>query len=140
MADVWGIPAIKHWWLPDWNDCPPVVRSIHAFMEDRLPSTEGQTRSDDQRNMSGIFSQLSIGESPKSRTYNSPRTATSISESQSPTFTHETEAHQSLAVPEVDDQGMGSDTSMLDQTRESFYQMADNDVEVQMKLRAQGGP
>ncbi len=140
MADVWGIPEVKHWWLSDETQCPPIIRSIHAFMKDRLTSVEGQPRSEDQRNIKGIFSQLSVGESPKSSTHSSRETTTSSSVDKSPTFPGEGGVFQSLAIPAGDeDLDMASDNSMLDQTRESFYNMADEDVEVRKKLCAQGG-
>ena len=65
MAELWGIPEVNEWWLPDEGMCPPVVRSVRSFMENRLPQTEGQSRSEDQRNIKGFFSQLSLHESPK---------------------------------------------------------------------------
>ena len=42
-----------------------MVRSVRSFMENRLPQAEGQSRSEDQRNIKGIFSRLSLHESPK---------------------------------------------------------------------------
>lgn len=65
MADEWNVPEINDWWLPDENACPPVVRSIQAFMEDRVPQEGGQSRSEDQRNIKGIFSKLSFFENPQ---------------------------------------------------------------------------
>ena len=65
MADEWNVPEINEWWLPDENACPPVVRSIQAFMEDRHPQEGGQSRSEDQRNIKGIFSKLSFFENPQ---------------------------------------------------------------------------
>ena len=65
MADEWGLPEINDSWLPDKGACPPVVRSVKAFMEDRIPQAEGQSRNEDQRNINGIFSKLSFNEEPK---------------------------------------------------------------------------
>jgi len=104
-------------------------------MEDRLPSVEGQSKAEDQRNIKGIFSQLSVGESLEISETSPP-----YSIDKSPTFTSEGEAFQSLAISAGDeDLGMASDNSMLDQTRESFYTMADEDIEVQRRLRTQSG-
>lgn len=137
MADVWGIADIRHWWLPGDEACPPVVRSIHTFMEDRLTNVEGQPRSEDQRNIKGIFSQLSVGDSPKPNTNCSQGTATHSPIAHTNTFAGEGESLQ--APPGDGDLGMASDNSMLDQTRESFYMMADEEIEVQRKLRVQAG-
>ena len=65
MAELWGIPEINDWWLPDEGTCPPVVRSVRSFIGDRLPYAEGESRSEDQRNIKGIFSQISLHGSPK---------------------------------------------------------------------------
>lgn len=140
MAEVWGLPEVRHWWLPDDEACPAVVRSIHTFMADRLTNVEGQSRSEDQRNIKGIFSQLSVGDNPKSSPSSSRGNAMHFPIENSATFADEGEPFQSLAVPPGDvDLDTASDNSMLDQTRESFYVMADKDLEVQRKLRAQRG-
>lgn len=61
MADEWGVPEVHDWWLPNENACPPIVRSVQAFMIDRLPQVEeGASRSEDQRNTNGVFSKLSL--------------------------------------------------------------------------------
>ena len=65
MAELWGIPEINDWWLPDDGICPPVVRGVRSFLGNRLPHTEGESRSEDQRNIKGIFSQLSLHQSLK---------------------------------------------------------------------------
>lgn len=125
MAELWGIPEVNEWWLPDEGICPPVVRSVRSFMENRLPQAEGQSRSEDQRNIKGIFSQLSLHESPKAGLKKAGGFGT-------PPFLDTTNlsaedlASQGLAdqTAEADlDQDTGSDNSMLDQSRESFYNM-----------------
>lgn len=65
MADEWGVPEVNQWWLPDANACPPIVRSVQSFMEDRVPQEEGQSRSEDQRHIKGIFSKLSLHDRPR---------------------------------------------------------------------------
>lgn len=65
MAELWGLPEVNEWWLPDEGTCPPVVRIIRSFTGNRLPHAERESRSEDQRNIKGIFSQLSLHESPK---------------------------------------------------------------------------
>ena len=125
MAEVWGIPEVNEWWVPDEGTCPPVVRSVRSFMENRLPQAEGESRSEDQRNIKGIFSQLSFHESPQAG-------LKQASSSETPSFfepmslSGEDQASQSLAGNAADpdsNQDMDSDNSMLDQSRESFYNM-----------------
>ena len=73
--------------------------------------------------MKGLFSKLRIEEDSSS-----PETAS--------TWTEEKGFAQSRAGPEIDFD-MDSDDSMLDQSRESFYNMAVGDVDLQKRLRAQ---
>lgn len=60
MAELWGVPEINHWWLPDDESYPAVVRSVRSFMENRLPLAARQSRSEDQRNIKGIFAQMTV--------------------------------------------------------------------------------
>ncbi|CAF9932952.1 hypothetical protein IMSHALPRED_009020 [Imshaugia aleurites] len=125
LADLWGIPEVNEWWLPDKGTCPPVVRSVRSFMEIRLPQAESESRSEDQRNIKGFFSQLSLHESPRAslkqvgRQTTTPLTKSTI-------LSADDLASQSLAghteAADVD-QDMGSDDSMLAQSRESFYDL-----------------
>ena len=94
-------------------------------MEIRLPQAESESRSEDQRNIKGFFSQLSLHESPKAslkqvgRQTTTPLTKSTI-------LSADDLASQSLAghteAADVD-QDMGSDDSMLAQSRESFYDL-----------------
>ena len=98
MAELWGIPEINDWWLPDGGTCPPVVRSVRSSIGNRLPYAESESRSEDQRNIKGIFSQVSLHGSPK----------------------------PGLAAYAADagvDQDMGLDNSLLSQNREGSDDM-----------------
>lgn len=117
MAELWGLPEVNEWWLPDEGTCPPVVRIIRSFTGNRLPHAERESRSEDQRNIKGIFSQLSLHESPKAGLIQVGGRATPPIESRS--FFGENTASQSLAGDANLDQDMGSDTSTLGQSRES---------------------
>ena len=75
--------------------------------------------------MKGLFSKLRIEED------SSPHETAS-------TLTEDKGFAQSLAGPEIDFD-MDSDDSMLDQSRESFYNMAVGGVELQEGLRTQYG-
>ena len=123
MAQAWGLPELNRSWLPKEEACPQIIRSIHSFMENRLPQPEGRSRGEDQQKMKGLFSKLRIEEDSSS-----PETAS--------TLTEEKGFAQSRAGPEIDFD-MDSDDSMLDQSRESFYSMAVGDVGLQKRLRAQ---
>jgi hypothetical protein len=55
------------WWLPNDEGCPPIVRSIKDFIKERTRVPKDQV-SDDLREMRGIFSSLTISDSPPSDT------------------------------------------------------------------------
>ena len=124
MADEWGVPEVNEWWLPDENLCPPVVRSVRAFMEDRVPQAEAQSRSEDQRTINGVFSKLSFGESPASKQEGDKikglTTSTILNQAR-------TLADDSPSLPGLIhdfDIDMVSDDLMLQQSQDSFYNHA----------------
>ena len=59
MAELWSLPELLHWWLPNDEGYPPIVRSIRAFIEERTqPNRQSQT--EDVRNMKGLFANISL--------------------------------------------------------------------------------
>ena len=126
MAELWGIPEINEWWLPDEGICPPVVRGVRSFLGNRLPHTEGESRSEDQRNIKGIFSRLSLHESLKAGSTQAGGFGTPPS-IESPSLAVEDLASQGLGrhVTDVADldvnRNVSSDSSILGQSQEGFY-------------------
>lgn len=57
-----GYPP-SDWWLPNDEGCPPIIRSIKDFIKDRTQMPKDQV-SEDLREMRGIFSSLTISDSP----------------------------------------------------------------------------
>lgn len=55
------------WWLPNDEACPPIIRSIKDFITDRTTAPKDQA-SEDLREMKGLFSTLTISDSPSSDT------------------------------------------------------------------------
>lgn len=53
------------WWLPNDEACPPIIRSIKDFIKDRTTAPKDQV-SNDLREMRGIFSSMTISDSPPS--------------------------------------------------------------------------
>lgn len=84
---------------------------IRSFVGNRLPHAEGESRSEDQRNIKGIFSQLSLHESPKAGLIEAEGFATPPIESRR--FFGENTESQSLAGDADVDQDMSSDNSTL---------------------------
>jgi hypothetical protein len=64
MLESMGVGP-SDWWLPDDEACPPIIRSIKDFIKDRTQAPKDQV-SDDLREMRGIFSSLTISDSPPS--------------------------------------------------------------------------
>ena len=62
MAAHWNDPEIHHWWLPNEEAYPSVVRSVRLLMGDRLRDKESGQRSQEQRDMRGIFAAMSLEE------------------------------------------------------------------------------
>ncbi|KAL8833000.1 MAG: hypothetical protein Q9170_004579 [Blastenia crenularia] len=60
MAALWDDPSISHWWLPNDEGYPAIIRSIRSFTEERTPKTGGQSESEDVRNMKGLLERLNI--------------------------------------------------------------------------------
>ncbi|KAF2275660.1 uncharacterized protein EI97DRAFT_378796 [Westerdykella ornata] len=62
MLEQWGL-AHSDWWFPNDENCPPIIRSIKDFIQERTMAPKDQT-SEDLREMKGIFSTLTISDSP----------------------------------------------------------------------------
>ncbi|KAI4259304.1 MAG: hypothetical protein LQ352_000844 [Teloschistes flavicans] len=60
MANLWGIPEVHHWWLPNEEGYPPIVRSIRSFIEDRSQKSSDQPMTENVRTMKGLFDKLNI--------------------------------------------------------------------------------
>lgn len=60
MAELWGVPEIRHWWLPHDEGYPAIVRDIRSFIEDRIRQIHKQPKSEDVRTMKAVFSKLSV--------------------------------------------------------------------------------
>ncbi|KAF2996673.1 hypothetical protein E8E13_004257 [Curvularia kusanoi] len=64
MLEAWGLGP-SDWWLPNDEGCPPIVRSIKDFIHERSTAPKDQI-SEDLKEMRGIFSSLTISDSPGS--------------------------------------------------------------------------
>ncbi|KAF2877464.1 hypothetical protein BDV95DRAFT_148818 [Massariosphaeria phaeospora] len=62
MLEQWGLEH-SDWWLPDDEGCRPIIRSIKDFITERTTAPKDQT-SEDLREMKGIFTTLTISDSP----------------------------------------------------------------------------
>lgn len=62
MLESWGLEP-SDWWLPNDEGCPRIIRSIKNFILERSSQPKDQT-SDDLREMKGIFSNLTLADTP----------------------------------------------------------------------------
>jgi hypothetical protein len=63
MAQLWGVPEVEDWWLPEQEGYSPILREIRAFVEERVRKgrEEGRDGGDDLRDIKALFSKMNIG-------------------------------------------------------------------------------
>lgn len=59
MAALFQDPSCMHWWLPNDDSYPPIIRSIRRFVEERT-SEARNVPAEDLRDIKGIFSSMSL--------------------------------------------------------------------------------
>lgn len=80
MLEGWGIGP-SDWWLPNDEGCPRIIRSIKNFIRERTMAPKDQI-SEDLREMRGIFSTLTMSDSPPE--YSAGHTPTENTNSSAP--------------------------------------------------------
>ena len=86
MSQLWGLPDILHWWLPNNEGYPSIVRNIRSFLTERQehPLTSQTPRpqeADDIHNIKTIFSKMNFLETPKQSQDNSPESSGALGQS-----------------------------------------------------------
>lgn len=59
MADLFRDRSCMHWWLPNDENYPPIIRSIRKFVEERT-SKATDLAGEDLRDMKAVFSSLNL--------------------------------------------------------------------------------
>jgi hypothetical protein len=67
MSDHWGLD-LTHWWLPDNEEFPRMLRTIRSLVLDRSEGPPKDKVSEDLRDMRGIFFSLSLDDSARTPT------------------------------------------------------------------------
>lgn len=62
MAELWQIPEVKHWWLPNDEGYLEIVREIRAMTEERTVNPRDNFR-EDVRDMKSLFSKFDLKDS-----------------------------------------------------------------------------
>lgn len=73
LSELWNLPELHHWWLPDDQGYPPIIRSIRSFIEDRTMTPKDQP-GEDLRDIKNILQKVNLDDSP----YHSPESVASI--------------------------------------------------------------
>ncbi|KAL1968593.1 hypothetical protein VTN77DRAFT_1803 [Rasamsonia byssochlamydoides] len=58
VAEIWQIPEVNNWWLPD-DDCPYIVKEIRTLTEERTNNPRDNFR-EDIRDMKTLFWKMSL--------------------------------------------------------------------------------
>jgi hypothetical protein len=61
LAEVWGLPELHQWWVPDDDGCPEIIKEIRCLTEERTTNPRDHFR-EDIRNMKSLFSKISLDE------------------------------------------------------------------------------
>ncbi|KAG4443754.1 hypothetical protein IFR05_000745 [Cadophora sp. M221] len=99
MADLFQDRSCMHWWLPNDENYPPIVRSIRKFVEDRTSLAKTEP-AEDLRDMKAIFASLKLDDGKS--TFPSP-TKKGNNTSNHPALAH----HQGSYVDHKDLRGIG---------------------------------
>ena len=63
LSELWNIPELHYWWLPDDQGYPPIIRSIRSFIEDRTMTPKDQP-GEDLRDIKNILQKVNLDDSP----------------------------------------------------------------------------
>ena len=62
MAELWGIPEVRSWWLPESEGYSPIIRNVRSIIENRTPQNLDPRKTEDVRNMKAIFAKMSVND------------------------------------------------------------------------------
>ncbi|RFU28276.1 hypothetical protein B7463_g8051, partial [Scytalidium lignicola] len=60
MSDLFRDRSCMHWWLPNDENYPPIIRSIRKFVEERTTTPTDKDLSNDLHDMKAIFANLNL--------------------------------------------------------------------------------
>jgi hypothetical protein len=66
MAVLFQEPSCMHWWLPNDESYPPIIRALRRFVEERT-SEARDVPAEDLRDMKAIFSLLKLDDGTPAR-------------------------------------------------------------------------
>ncbi len=66
MADIFRDRSCMHWWLPNDEAYPPIIRSIREFVEERSAIAKKIPAQEDLRDMKAIFAAMKLDDGKSS--------------------------------------------------------------------------
>lgn len=97
MADFWKIPELNHWWLPNDEGYPDIVREIREWTTERVTDARDTFR-ESVRDLKAVFGNMSLEDC--SSAGSSPGASSTLNAGQSPSASQSQEAHHHHASPE----------------------------------------
>jgi len=68
MADLFRDRSCMHWWLPNDERYPPIIRSIRKLVEERTAPAKNVPAEEDLRDMKAIFASMKLEDGKSSVT------------------------------------------------------------------------
>ncbi|MCJ1307882.1 hypothetical protein MMC25_001530 [Agyrium rufum] len=105
MADLWGIPDLNNWWLPNNEGYPAIVRNIRTFISERqshpmASKTPKSSEAEDIRTIKSLFSKMNmLDHSPRTSNENSPENSGGMGQSPTPSDWSQQPKQQQQQVP-----------------------------------------
>ncbi len=65
MSELFGDDSVMDWWLPNNESCPPVIKVIHNFVEERSSAPKDDI-GEDLRDMKQVFKTLNLSDDSSS--------------------------------------------------------------------------
>jgi hypothetical protein len=62
MAEIFQMPEINHWWLPNYEGCPNVLREMRAMVDERINNARDNFQ-EGVRDLKYFFEKFSIDDS-----------------------------------------------------------------------------
>lgn len=60
LAELWNIPDVVSWWLPEGEGFSPVIRSIRSIVENRTPPSTNSPKAEDVRTVKALVATMSV--------------------------------------------------------------------------------
>ena len=66
MAALWQMPELNHWWLPNDEGYPEIVREVRALTDERMNGPQDGFR-ESVRDMKTLFGNTNLGDTESNK-------------------------------------------------------------------------